>query len=128
MSKLAMAVGLVYVLLGTALAVSPEWFLSAMDWESRQGLYVSAGIRAVVGIVLLLAASNSRFPRVFRVIGVIALAAGLLLLFVPIEFWGDVMRWWTVDHLTLFRTVLATGATLGGAFIAYAAAPRRAAT
>jgi len=127
MWKLAVAVGLVYVLLGLALAVSPEWFLSALDWESRQGLYVSAGIRVVVGIVLLLAASTSRFPRVFRVIGAIALAAGLVLPFVSIEFWGEVMRWWTVDHLPLFRTFISTGATLGGAFIAFAAAPRRAA-
>ncbi len=124
MSKLAMAVGFFYVLMGATLAVSPEWFLSVVDWPSRQGLYVSAGIRGIVGLVLLLAAPTSRFPRVFRVIGAIALTAGLLLPFVPIEFWGEVMRWWTVDHLTLFRTVLAIAATLGGAFVAYAAAPK----
>jgi hypothetical protein len=125
MWKLAMAVGLVYMILGVALAVSPEWFLSAVDWDSRQGLYVSAGIRFFVGVILLLAASTSKFPKVFRVIGVMALAAGLLLPVVPIEFWGEVMRWWTMDHLTLFRAIVATGATLGGGFIAYAAAPRR---
>ena len=71
----------------------------------QEGLYVSAGIRFFVGVILLLAASTSKFPKVFRVIGV--------------------MRWWTMDHLTLFRAIVATGATLGGGFIAYAAAPRR---
>ncbi len=47
MPKLAMAVGLMYVLLGTTLAVSPERFLSVPDWESRQGLHASAGIRVL---------------------------------------------------------------------------------
>ncbi len=127
MSKLAMAVGLFYFALGVALGVSPEWFLSVVDWPSRQGLYIAAGIRVIVGLVLLLAASASRFPRVFRVIGAIALAGGLLLPFVPIEFWGEWMRWWTVDQLTLLRTILAASGTLFGAFIAYASVPRGAA-
>ena len=46
---------------------------------------------------------------------------------VKIEFWGEAMRWWTVEHLTLFRAVLAIAATLGGVFIVYAAAPKAAA-
>jgi hypothetical protein len=126
MSKLAVAVGFLYVLMGATLAVSADWFLSVVDWESRQGLYVSAGIRGVVGLVLLVAAPTSRFPRVFRVIGVIALAAGLLMPFLPIEFWGEVIRWWTVDHLMLFRTLLAVAATLAGSFIVYAFATKSA--
>ena len=125
MLKLVMAVGFFTVLIGVAVGISPERFLSLVDWPSREGLYVAAGIRVVVGILLLLAAPASRFPRVFRVIGVIALVAGLLMPFVPIRFWGDFMRWWIVDHLALFRILLAIGAILLGSFLAYAATPKR---
>ncbi len=128
MSKLAMAVGVLYFLLGVAVAVSPDWFLSVVDWPSRQGLYVAAGIRVIVGLVLLLAAPASRFPRVFRVIGAIALAAGMILPFVSIDFWGEWMRYWTVDQLTAFRTTLAISGTIFRAFMTYAAAPKGTAT
>ena len=124
MSKLAMALGFLYVALGATLAVFPEWFLSVVDWPSRHGLNVAAGIRAVLGIVLLLAAPTSRFPVVFRVIGALALAGGLLLPFAPIDLWGEFIRWWIVDQYTLFRVALGIAATLFGAFIVYAAAPR----
>jgi len=127
MSKLAMVIGVVYILIGVTLALFPEWFLSVVDWESRQGLYVAAGIRVVVGAVLLLAASTLRFPGLFRFIGALALAAGLMLALAPIEFWGQMMRWWVVDHATLFRTATAIGATLFGAFIVYSATPKGAA-
>ena len=127
MSKLAMVVGVLYFLLGVAIAVAPEWFLALVDWPSRQGLYVAAGIRVIVGLVLLLAAQASRFPRVFRVIGAIALAAGMILPFVSIDLWGEWMRYWTVDQLTVFRTMLAISGTIFGAFVMYAAAPRGAA-
>lgn len=126
-SKLAMAIGVAYVLMGVSVAVFPEWFLSIVDWGSRRGLLIAAGVRVVVGLVLILAAPTSRYPKVFRVFGAIALAAGLVFPFIPIDFWGEYMRWWTVEHLPAFRAVLAAAATLFGGFIAYAASPKRAA-
>jgi len=125
MSRVAMALGAAYVLLGISVAIAPEWFLSVVDWGSRSGLHVAALIRLVVGVVLILAAPASRFPTTFRVIGTLALIAGLVLPFVPIAFWAEIMRWWTVEHVSLFPPLIAVGATLGGAFIAYAASPKR---
>jgi hypothetical protein len=121
-----MAVGIAYVLLGVSVAVAPGWFMS-FDWGSRLGLYTAAAIRIVAGLVLLLAAATSKFPTVFRVIGVLALVAGMVLPFVSLEFWVHMMNWWTVENPTLFRAMMAIGATAGGAFITYAAAPKRAA-
>ena len=121
-----MAVGLVYVAVGVTVAVFPDWFVSVVDWGSRQGLFVAAGFRFVVGLVLLLAASASRFPAVFRVLGAIALVAGLVMPFVPIDVWGTYMGWWTVDQPGLFRVVMAIASTLFGGFVAYAAKPERA--
>jgi len=124
MSKVAIAVGIAYILMGLSLAVAPDWLLS-VDWGTRTGLMIAAGMRVVVGIVLLLAAPTSRFPRVFRVIGGLALIAGLLLPFIPLEFWAYMMRFWTVEHPAAFRAFVGVGATLGGGFIAWAAVPKR---
>ena len=127
-SKLATAVGVVYVLLGVSLAVAPEWFLSIVDWESRQGLLVAAAIRVVVGLALLLAAPTSKYPKVFRVFGTVALIAGLIMPFIPLGVWAEYTRWWVVENTSLFRWVLATAAIMFGAFVVYASLPRRAAT
>jgi len=127
-SKLAMVVGVAYVLLGLSLVVSPEWFVSAAFWGSRQGLLTAAGIRVVVGVALLLAASASKYPKTFRVFGAIAVIAGLTMLFVPLDAWAEYMQWWIVENAAAFRWMLATAGTLFGAFVVYASLPRRAAT
>ena len=126
-SKLAIAVGVAYVLLGVSVAVSPEWILST-DWGSRRGLLFAAGIRVVVGVVLLFAARTTEYPRTFRVFGTVALVAGVIMPFVPLDSWAEYMRWWTVENTSLFRWIFATAATLFGAFVVYAALPRRTAT
>ncbi|MDH3732885.1 MAG: hypothetical protein OEU54_05090 [Gemmatimonadota bacterium] len=123
-SKLGMAVGVVYLLLGLSMAVSPGWFFSITDWTSRQGLLIAAVMRVVIGIALHLAAPASRYPRVFRVIGTIALVAGLIMLFIPLEFWAEHMQWWMVDNASAFRWILVLAATPFGAFVVYAARPR----
>lgn len=127
MSRLAMALGVAYILLGLSVAVYPDWMVS-VDWGSRSGLYMAGAIRVVVGIVLVLAAPTSRFPKVFRFFGAIAVIAGLGIQLIPIEIWAQYMRWWMVDHLVLFRVVFGIAATLLGAFIAFAASSKRVAT
>ena len=47
-------------------------------WQSRPGLYSAIGMRVVFGLLLLATASESRFPQVFRVIGVISLVAAAI--------------------------------------------------
>jgi hypothetical protein len=122
-SRLAMAVGITSVLLGLSVVVAPGWFLAPEFWASQRGLMTAAAIRVVVGVVLLLAARTSKYPRTFRVIGTIALVAGLSFPFIPLDFWGEFVGWWMLENRSLFRWLLAAGGTLLGAFIAYAALP-----
>ena len=126
-SNLAVAVGAVYVLLGVSVAVTPDWFLSITDWGSQGGLLAGAAIRVVVGFALILAASNSKHPKTLRILGIVALTAGLSMPLIPLDFWADYMQWWIVENASAFRWVFATGATLFGAFVVHAALPRRAA-
>ena len=46
--------------------------------KSPTGLYWAIGIRAVSGLLLLATAAESRFPQVFRVLGVLALVAAAI--------------------------------------------------
>lgn len=124
MSKLTKAIGYFYILLGLSVVVVPDWFLS-VDWPSRQGLYIAAGLRVVIGFILILAASASRFPRVFRVFGGLALIAGLLMPFMSLLLWSEYMEWWMVDHYTLFRAIFAVAGTVLGGFLIWASEPKR---
>jgi uncharacterized membrane protein len=71
--------GIVIISLGVLGLVRPGNLIRLVldAWQSRKGFYFSIGIRAVFGIVLLLVASQSRFPEVFRVLGIISLVAAI---------------------------------------------------
>ncbi len=127
-SKLAVAVGAAYVLLGVSVAVTPDWFLSITDWGSQRGLLAGAATDVVVGFTLILAAPNSKYPKTLRILGILALTAGLTMPFVPLDFWAEYMQWWIVENPSAFRWGYATAVTLFGAFMVYAALPRRTAT
>ncbi len=122
MSTLAMILGVALVLVGALVAVSPDRLLSVADWESRRGLHIAAAMRVVSGLVLILAAPVSRSPAGFRIIGAIALLAGLVFPLIPTDRWATFIRWWTKEHRALYRASAAV-AILLGAFIAYAALP-----
>ncbi len=70
--------GIAIILLGILGLVRPGNLMRLVlgAWQSRKGFYFSIGIRVVFGIVLLLAASQSRFPEAFRILGIISLVAG----------------------------------------------------
>ena len=127
-SKLAVAVGAAYVLLGASVAVTPDWFLSITDWGSQRGLLAWAAIDVVVGFALILAAPSSKYPKTLRILGISALTAGLTMPFVPLDIWAEYMQWWLVENASAFRWGYATAVMLFGAFMVYAALPRRAAT
>ncbi len=71
--------GIAITLLGILGLVRPGNLIRLVQrsWQSQKGFYFSIGIRVVFGIVLLLVASQSRFPDAFRVLGIISLVAAL---------------------------------------------------
>ncbi len=71
--------GIAITLLGVLGLVRPGNLIRLLQrpWRSQKGLYFNIGIRVVFGIVLLLAASQSRFPDAFRVLGIISLVAAM---------------------------------------------------
>ena len=124
MSRLVMGLGVVFLLLGLWIAVVPDQVLSIVDWESRQGLYLAAGMRIVLGLLLILSASATRYPMGIRIFGGAVLVAGLCLLFIPIDLWMRLMHWAVLGN-PFFRVGGGLFGLLFGTFLVYVAKPGR---
>jgi hypothetical protein len=128
MSRLVIGLGALFVLMGLSIAVAPEWLASSVDWASSSGQYAAAGVRAAMGLLLIVSASSTRYPKGLRLFGAVVLAAGIGIAFIPSESWAALMRWGFVEHAALYRVGGALGGVLLGAFLVWvAAAPRSAA-
>ena len=89
--------GIVITLLGIVGLVRPPSLLRfvQLPWSSQVGLYLSIGIRAVFGLVLLMAASASRFPEAFWILGIVSLVAALVVPFMGLARLQGFVQWWT---------------------------------
>ena len=85
MSKLVMGLGVLFVLMGLWIVVVPDQLVSIVDWQSRQGLHIAAGMRVLTGLVLVLSASSTKYPNGLRIFGGLVLVAGLGLPFIPLN-------------------------------------------
>lgn len=124
-SKMVMGLGVAIALLGVTVAVVPEQTKTIVDWTSREGLYIAAGMRVVSGLILFLAAPGTRYPKGMRIFGGVVLAAGLALPLLPIELWARLIRWWLVDNALHYRVGGGVFGLLIGAFLIHAARPAR---
>jgi hypothetical protein len=60
------------------------------DW----GIYLAVIVRLVLGLALILSASDSRFPSVFLILGWIAIVAGVAAAFLGRERLRRFVNWW----------------------------------
>ena len=91
---------------------------------TETGLYVVAGVRIAFGLLLLVAARVSRMPQVLRAIGVVIIVAGLITPLFGVERSASIFNWFSGQGFGPVR-VVAIFAIVLGAFIVYAASPRR---
>ena len=102
MTRLVTGFGIVFILMGLWVAAVPNQLVSIVDWGSRQGLYIAAGMRVVAGLGLLLSASSTRYPKGLRVFGGLVLLAGLGLPFIPVDTWARLIA--QVYEVESFKT------------------------
>lgn len=105
-------VGLLVAALGLAGVVSPGRLLGVVTAvQSRLGLHGIAGLRLLVGGVLLFAASSSRAPLYLTIVGGLSLVSGVLTPFVGARRFEAILDWWrarspwTVRLWSLFVSV-----------------------
>jgi hypothetical protein len=121
---LAVLVGGIVIGLGIAAAVVPDVVITTgRQWVSPSGLYAAAAFRAAVGLVLILAARESRAPQILRAIGVVVMVSAAATPFFGVEA-ARARIDWEAAHVTLFR--LEGVAFVGlGAFIVSSLRPLR---
>lgn len=88
------------------------------------GIYVIALIRVCLGLLLVWVAPSSRAPTTLRIIGALAVVAGLI---TPVFGWERsllVLDWWS-NQGAVFMQIAMGLAIIFGLFLTYAVAPRR---
>jgi hypothetical protein len=114
---LALVVAGVVVVLGVAAVVIPEIVIATgRHLVSSSGLYAAAAFRVGVGLVLILAAGESRAPGILRAIGALALMGGVATPFFGVEA-ARARLDWEAGHIGLFRVEGAAFVFLGGLIV-----------
>lgn len=123
MSLLVALFGLLMSIIGVIGMVHPERLIGfAKSWHTPIGLYLAATVRIVLGLLLFLAAPDSRTPDMLRIVGVIILVVGLSTPFLGLERFGRLLEWWAVRG-SAFRRAWAGCALALGLLLIYAVAP-----
>ena len=124
MKLLALLVALFIIVIGLAGLLAPGALQTiGQYWVTPVGLYVAAALRVGIGLVLVRSASASRAPNTLRVLGVIALVAGLATPFVGVERARAILNWSSAQGPAFVRLLAGFALALGG-FIVYAVTTR----
>lgn len=91
------------------------------QWRGASRLWFAAGLRLVLGVVLLLAAPQCRAPEVIRILGWITLVAALLLPLLGARRFDAFVDWWLAREPGFIRTWSLLAVAVGG-FLIYAGA------
>ncbi len=112
--------GIAITLLGILGLIRPGSLIRLVQrtWQSQKGFYFSIGIRVIFGIVLLLTASQSRFPEAFRILGIISLVAAVVAPFLGFVRLQRFIQWWA-NHPSGFIRGWSVMAAAFGALLFY---------
>ena len=125
MKLLGLLVALFIALIGLTGVFAPDRLMAIGQCSvTPSGIYVAAALRIGIGLVLALVAPVSRAPRTMRILGVIAVIAGVTTLFLGTERAQAILEWWSAQGPAFIRLGAGLALVLGG-FIAYAVAPGR---
>lgn len=117
MRSLALVVAGVVVVLGVAVVVIPDIVIATgRHLVSPSGLYAAAAFRVGIGLVLILAARESRAPGILRAIGAVVFVAGLATAFFGVEA-ARARLDWEAGHVGFLRVEGAAFVCLGGLIV-----------
>jgi hypothetical protein len=116
------AVGLLVLALGAVGVSRPAALVGLVErpWRSRAGLYLAVAFRAALGVLLIAAASSTRFPWVIGGLGVLSLVAAVSLPFLGYERLRRFVEWWVARPGGFVRGWSIVACAFG-AFLIYAA-------
>ena len=126
MSFVAFTLALAIAALGGVGVLAPSVLLALVTaMRNPAGLWVAALLRVALGTALYCAASRSRAPRAFRVLGALTVAAGVALPFLGVARFVALLDWWTAQGAVVTR-LWAAAAVAFGVLVAWGVIPREA--
>jgi hypothetical protein len=120
MPILAKLIGILIAALGIVYLVSPkvmQQFIAFFEKEKR--VYIAAVCRFIFGIIVLLAATEARFPGVAVILGLVFLLGGVIIFAVDTEKMKALLKWYQECSPLVLR-LLAVFIIIFGVLIVYA--------
>jgi hypothetical protein len=116
------AIGLLVLVLGVLGVARPPALIGLVDrpWRTRAGLYLAMAFRAALGVLLVAAASSTRFPWAIGVLGVLSLVTAASIPFLGYERLRKFVEWWAARPKGFVRAWSLVACAFG-AFLIYAA-------
>jgi hypothetical protein len=125
MRFLGFLVALIIAVIGLTGFIAPDWLMTiGRHSVTPVGLCIVAALRISIGLILARVAPISRAPRTLRILGVIAVIAGLATLLVGAERAQAILEWWSGQGPVFLRLSAGVALVLSS-FIAYALIPAR---
>jgi hypothetical protein len=125
MRLLGLLVALFIALVGLTGVIAPDCLMTiGRHSVTPFGLCIVAVLRIGIGLVLAWVAPVSRAPTTLRILGVIAVIAGVVTLYVGAERAQAILEWWSGQGPLFIRLGAGIALVLGG-LIAYALTPGR---
>jgi hypothetical protein len=124
---IVIAFGVLIICIGGWIMIQPLGLEQFADiFFTSSGLWVAAGLRVVLGILLWMSAAASRMPRTLRVLGVLFIVGGLAIPVIGVERLQGIAEWGAaLDRNALrFAALVAIGM---GTFIVWSVWPQRSA-
>jgi hypothetical protein len=114
-------IGIFVVGAGVIFLLSPKTMRQFMAFCGKgRELYIAGILRILIGVIFLLAASQSRIAWVIVTLGILALIGGVTFFILGLERVKTMLSWWHVRSLLVLR-ILALLAIAVGALILYSA-------
>jgi hypothetical protein len=125
MKSLAWLVTVFVVVAGVTCILAPGAVLGLQSlFATRSALLGIAIARAAIGVVLIMAAPRSRFPKGLQAAGAIMLLAGMVTPLFGVERTKAVLEWEAAQGPVLIRVIGTAVVALGGALV-FALTPKR---
>ena len=116
----ALLVALFTIVVSVVGIVSPDSVMTLRrSYYTPRGLYVGGAVRVAMGLVWILAASSSRWPRTLRALGAVVCLQGLSATLLGLDHARAIMEWEGMQGSALLRAGAAVALASGG-FIVFA--------
>jgi hypothetical protein len=121
----ALLVALLTIVIGVGGIISPDSVmpLRRLHYATPGRFYVAGTVRLAMGLVLILAAASSRWPRTLRALGAVMCLQALTATLLGPERARAIMEWEAMQGTALLRSG-AVVALAAGAFVAFAVTKR----